>query len=65
MGNKLTAEELAKRLHLNVQTVYAWVRKGKLPCQRIGLRPVLFDEDEIEEFMKSKGRKAGAKKMTR
>ena len=54
MGNKLTAVELASRLRVHVQTVWSWVRKGRLPCQRIGLRPILFDEEDIEEFLRSK-----------
>ena len=54
MGVKITAEELADRLHVHVQTIYAWVRSGRLPCQRIGVRPVLFDEKEIEDWLKTK-----------
>lgn len=61
MGTKLTAPELAAKLRVHVQTIWAWVRKGKLPSQRIGLRPILFDEQEIEEFLR---RKKGRRKRT-
>ena len=54
MKTKLTASELAKRLRVHRQTIWAWVRQGRLPCQRIGLRPILFDEKEVEEFLRYK-----------
>ena len=54
MGAKLTAAELAQRLRVHRQTIWAWVRQGRLPCQRIGLRPILFDEKEVEDFFATK-----------
>jgi excisionase family DNA binding protein len=60
MATKLTAAELAGRLRVNVQTIWAWVRQGRLPCQRLGLRPILFDEQEVEEFLR---RENGVTKM--
>ncbi len=58
MATKLTADEIALRLRVTVQTVYAWVRSGKLPCQRLGHRPILFVEEEVEKAL-NKNRKTG------
>jgi excisionase family DNA binding protein len=57
MGKKLTAAELAERLQMNIQTIYKFARAGRIPCQRIGLRPIRFDEDEIEKFLKDSDKK--------
>ncbi len=55
---KLTAKEVASRLHLNIQTVWKFVRTGRIPYQRaFGRRPILFDEDVIENFLKNSGGK--------
>jgi excisionase family DNA binding protein len=52
MGKKLTVVELADRLRVHRDTVYSWVRRGAIPCQRVGQRPILFDVDEVEEAMR-------------
>ncbi len=37
MPNKLlTPQEIAERLGFRVDTVYSWIRNGKLPAYRIG-----------------------------
>jgi excisionase family DNA binding protein len=53
MAKKLRVEELAKRLGLNCATIRRWARNGKLPCQRLGLRPIWFDEEEVETALKA------------
>ncbi len=55
MSEKLTAAEVAKWLKVSKQTVLTWARQGKLPCQRVGFRPVLFDREEIEKLLQASG----------
>lgn len=52
MGVKLTSAELAERLRVTPETIRTWAREGRIPCQRASQRPILFDEDEVEEALK-------------
>ncbi len=48
----LTPEEVAERLQVNVQTVRAWIRSGKLPASRLAGRRVLrIRESDIEAVL--------------
>jgi excisionase family DNA binding protein len=48
----LTPEDVAKRLGVNVQTVRAWVRSGKLPASRLaGQRILRIREADIEKVL--------------
>lgn len=49
----LTTHEVAKKLNLSYNTIYAWVVQGKLPAFQIGKR-YKIDEDELTEFLKTK-----------
>ena len=40
-GAFLSPEEVARRLDVNVQTVRAWIRSGKLPASRLAGRRIL------------------------
>jgi DNA binding domain, excisionase family len=62
METKLTAEELAKHLRVDKRTIYHWASAGLLPCQRIGRRTILFDEKEIEEYLKKASQREGQAK---
>jgi len=47
----LTVPDLAEKVNVSERTVYAWVKKKKVPYYKIqqGIR---FDEQEIEEWIK-------------
>jgi excisionase family DNA binding protein len=48
----LTPEDVAGRLNVNVQTVRAWIRSGKLPASRLAGRRVLrIRESDIDEVL--------------
>lgn len=53
MGKKLTVNELARELRVHPKTVYRWVSRGLLPCQRIGLKPILFDLEEVHSVLRA------------
>jgi excisionase family DNA binding protein len=43
----ITVEEASKLLGVKRQTVYLWVRRGLIPCYRVGKRLIKFDRDEL------------------
>jgi len=43
----ITVEEAATLLGVKRQTVYLWVRRGSIPCYRVGKRLIKFDADEL------------------
>lgn len=45
-GRLLTVEEVSERLQVHQQTVYTWVKLGRLVPVRIG-RSIRFDENRI------------------
>lgn len=48
----LTPEDVAERLSVNVQTVRAWIRSGKLPASRLAGRRVLrIRESDLEAVL--------------
>ena len=51
MTEILTAKEAAKRLNVNVFTLYAWARKRKLKSIRFGTRLRRFSAEEIQRFI--------------
>ena len=54
---RLTSEEVAQILRIPVRTVYAWVRKGDLPCIRHGRRMrFLWSDIEKRELLVSTGK---------
>jgi predicted DNA-binding transcriptional regulator AlpA len=62
----LTAEEVGTILHRAPKTVYEWVAMKKIPCVKLPTGGVLFDADEIAQWIAQhkvegevkKGRKA-------
>ena len=50
----LTPEEVAKLLQISRKTVMAIVRRGELPCVRIGNR-CRFRPDEVAAWLLGKG----------
>lgn len=48
-----TVEQLAKRLHVDVQTVRNWVKRNELPAHQVpGARRFLFDPAEVDRWIK-------------
>ena len=43
----LTVEELGDYLRVTPDTIREWVRKGRIPCYRIGRKTIRFDLDEV------------------
>lgn len=47
-----TAGEVAKILRCNRETVYRWIKEGRLKsCDRHGTRPFRFTREHIDEFL--------------
>lgn len=44
-GEYVTTEDVARRYHVNKQTVRRWVREGKLDPLKVGRRYLYRDED--------------------
>lgn len=61
LDNLLTAEQVAKRFHVNIQWVYDRVKpensKDPLPCVKMGPRLIRFKENEIVEWLERRKRK--------
>lgn len=46
-----TASELAKKLKVNVMTIYRYIKGGKLRAYKIG-KEFRIDKNELEAFLK-------------
>ena len=55
MQHYATAEEMAKRYRVTVETIRTWARRGVIPATRIGQRPLLFDVVEVDRCLKERG----------
>lgn len=51
MARKLTLKEVAALLRRSPKTIYTWTSERKIPFIKIG-GIVLFDEEELEKWMK-------------
>ena len=49
----LTVEDVAAALHLSAQTVWRYVREGKIPASKIGRR-YLIPESAVEAMLEPK-----------
>lgn len=49
----LTPEEVAEKLRLNVETIYRWLRTGRLPGSRISHKAWRVPERELTSFVNS------------
>src|SRR6478752_10762553 len=60
-STRLTSQEVADRLGVRVETVYAYVSRGLLSSTRAaGGRGSTFDPDEVEQLATSGGRRRAA-----
>ena len=57
--NLLTPEQVAEILRVRRDTVYAWIRAGKLPAAKLGNRYRIGEEDLQAFVEKAKTRKEG------
>ncbi|NCB75109.1 MAG: DNA-binding protein [Clostridia bacterium] len=54
MENYYTAQEVADRLKVKRQTVYTWIREGRLQADKIG-RTRRISETQLQNFMAEQG----------
>ena len=47
-----TIPETAKALRVTPQTIRAWIKKGRIKSQRIGI-PILITETNLREFLQA------------
>jgi excisionase family DNA binding protein len=45
-----TPEEVAEILRVNVNTVYQWIKDGKLKHAKLGARMIRVSEEQLREF---------------
>ena len=53
MGRILTIEEVSEMVRLKKSTLYTYVAQRKIPYIKLDWK-ILFDEDEIEEWINSR-----------
>jgi excisionase family DNA binding protein len=46
----MTAQECAEEFGKDYQTILRWIRSGKLPAKRTGLREYYIDLADIDKF---------------
>ena len=56
MDDLLDINELAKKMHVKVSTVYAWVHEDYIPHIKLG-RLVRFSEKKVEDWLRKKEHK--------
>ena len=54
MENYYTAQEVADRLKVKRQTVYTWIREGRLQADKI-VRTRRISETQLQNFMAEQG----------
>ncbi len=47
----MTPDDLANILSVNRQTIFRWVREGKLGCVKLSFKKRRFTMDQIQEFV--------------
>ncbi|MFC1833751.1 helix-turn-helix domain-containing protein [Thermodesulfobacteriota bacterium] len=50
----LTADETAQKLSVTRRTILRWARENKIESVRISKKKILFRQEEIDGFLKSK-----------
>jgi len=55
MKHLITLPEAAKRLNVNISTLRAWVREGRIPAYRMGQRFARLDWDRVLELLATQG----------
>ena len=60
----LTADETAQRLNLTRRTILRWARENRIESIRISKKKILFSQDAIDDFLKSKTNAVESRGMT-
>lgn len=53
LGRLFTVEEAADLLRVETQTIYKWIREGKLTCIKLAGTTVRIREDDLKLFILS------------
>lgn len=53
----MTVGEVAELARVGAKTVYRWHSDGQLRAVVDGVRPLLFDPDEVRDFLSTRGRR--------
>jgi excisionase family DNA binding protein len=48
-------KDVARWLGVHVNSVYGWIRKGEIPCKRVGKRTYIFEKAALLEWAKPEG----------
>lgn len=56
MAPPMTVEDVAEHARVTTKTVYRWNSKGLLKPMADGVRPLLFDRIEVDEFLRKRNR---------
>ncbi len=51
MNGMLTVKQVADRLHVNKETVYRWLRTGKLAGSKLGDKLWRITDDSLADFL--------------
>jgi len=51
----MNVKEVAKYFSLSEDTIRAWVKRGEIPCSKLG-RTIRFDKLRLESWLKKKER---------
>ena len=52
----LTPEQVAEKLQVTVETVYRWLRSGKLKGHRLSRKAIRVIESDLTKFVEKAGR---------
>ena len=53
MAEQLHADALAKKVGVTRDTILTWARRGWIPCERSGRRPV-FDPKKVDQALRKR-----------
>ncbi|MFC7442717.1 helix-turn-helix domain-containing protein [Laceyella putida] len=45
-----TPEEVADILRVNINSVYQWIKEGKLAHAKLGVRMIRISDDQLQDF---------------
>jgi excisionase family DNA binding protein len=54
MSNLMTAEEIARRLHLRPSTIRRWSQEGIIPAMRLSGKVIRFDATAVERALRER-----------
>ncbi len=54
LENYYTLQEVAKKLKINNQTLYNWIKAGKINCYKSGRKYLFSDSDILDKLNKNR-----------